>query len=106
MPVAGPPMNLVAMMPTKNTTAIDASVSAVLRFDARRRAAAVRVRHGVVGHGSARRRCRAGGHLTAGGVSNVWYGTGDGSVHSSVSAPSHGRAGAFSPLPRAHCTIE
>ena len=33
-----------------------------------------------------------------GGVSNVWYGAGDGSVHSSVSAPSHGRAGAGAPL--------
>src|SRR4029453_11461279 len=41
-------------------------------------------------------------YLTSGGVSNVWYGAGDGTVHSSVSAPSHGLAGAFSPLPITH----
>ena len=27
----------------------------------------------------------------------MWYGAGDGSVHSSVSEPSHGRAGAGAP---------
>ena len=32
----------------------------------------------------------------------MWYGTGEGSVHSSVVAPSHGFAGAFSPSPRMH----
>src|SRR6185312_13406673 len=41
-------------------------------------------------------------HLTTGGVSNVWYGAGDGSVHSSVVAPSHGLPGAFSPLCAMH----
>src|SRR5258706_14572366 len=40
-------------------------------------------------------------HLTTGGVSKLWYGGGDGSVHSSVSAPSQGLSGAFAP-PRMH----
>ena len=38
-------------------------------------------------------------YLTCGGVSNVWNGAGEGTVHSSPSAPSHGLAGARSPLP-------
>src|SRR5437773_12137739 len=42
-------------------------------------------------------------HCTTGGVSNVWYGAGDGNVHSSVDPPSHGFAGAFS-RPRMHLT--
>src|SRR3990167_890896 len=40
---------------------------------------------------------RVPAHLTTGGVSKEWYGGGDGSVHSSVSAPSHGLCGAFAP---------
>jgi len=35
-----------------------------------------------------------------GGFSKVWNGAGDGTSHSSPSAPSHGCCGAFSPLPR------
>src|SRR3974390_2682322 len=38
-------------------------------------------------------------HLTTGGVSNEWYGGGDGSVHSSESAPSQGFSGGFAPPP-------
>ena len=41
-------------------------------------------------------------HLTTGGVSNEWYGAGEGRcVHSSESAPSHCLSAAFSPLERA-----
>ena len=35
--------------------------------------------------------------LRGGGVSQLWYGAGVGSSHSRPCAPSHGRAGAFSP---------
>src|SRR5450755_129772 len=35
-----------------------------------------------------------------GGVSKVWNGAGDGTSHSSPSAPSQGRCGATAPLPR------
>ena len=38
--------------------------------------------------------------MTTGGVSNVWYGAGDGSVHSSVVPPSQGFAGAGAPSAR------
>src|SRR5690606_24978372 len=48
---------------------------------------------------SARRRHHIA-HLTTGGVSNVWCGAGDGTVHSSPSAPSHGLSPAGAP-PRA-----
>src|SRR5882672_747664 len=41
------------------------------------------------------------GWVSAGGVLKLWCGGGDGSVHSSPVAPSHTRAGAFSP-PRTH----
>src|ERR1700751_5838338 len=34
---------------------------------------------------------------TCGGVSEGWYGAGEGRLHSSVSEPSHGRAGAGAP---------
>src|SRR5471032_2297780 len=42
-----------------------------------------------------------GVHLTSGGVVKVWYGAGEGMLHSSPSAPSHGLAGAGLP-PRMH----
>src|SRR5262245_27320791 len=45
-------------------------------------------------------------HFTTGGVSKLWYGGGLGRcVHSSVSAPSQGRSGAFSPLRIAFTTM-
>src|SRR5690606_38524468 len=40
-------------------------------------------------------------HFTTGGVSNVWCGAGEGTVHSSPSASSHTWSVAFSPAPRA-----
>ena len=36
-------------------------------------------------------------HFTSGGVVKVWYGAGDGTLHSRPSAPSHGLAGAGGP---------
>jgi hypothetical protein len=38
-------------------------------------------------------------YLTSGGVSKVWNGAGEGTVHSNPSAPSQGLAGAGVPFP-------
>src|SRR6476659_1036735 len=80
------------MMPQKNTAAIDKRMVAVRRLAARR---------GLTPVSGCMVSAKLVPYFTTGGVSNVWYGAGEGSVHSSVSAPSHGRAGAGAPPPAA-----
>src|SRR4029079_17879912 len=77
------------MMPQKKTAAIDSRIVAVRRLAARR---------GLTPMSGCIVSAKLVPYFTTGGVSNVWYGAGDGNVHSSVSAPSHGRAGAGAPL--------
>ena len=107
IPTASPPIQRVAMMPAKKTAAIDARIHAVLRFDARRRCAGSDARVACGARAAGVHQPTSGrGRAIRGGVSNVWYGAGDGTVHSRVSAPSHGFAGALGPMPRAHWIIE
>ena len=87
--VDGAPRNLDAMMPTKNTSGDRRQHPAPCAGSrARCRGALVGRRGEVGGHrcGSVAVRPwrRRGRHLTTGGVSNVWYGAGEGTVHSSV----------------------